>query len=120
MSWKNPTGAEPVPGKHAVSWCCNAVLGGFNMMSTSYLPLSILPPNLEILFTNISIILDSAIIYVAKGDSYFPSADAINSGEAVSNNATIPFEAGKTYKIRIINMSALASKFRLLYFPRNA
>ncbi|CAD6564626.1 MAG: ferroxidase fet3 [Tremellales sp. Tagirdzhanova-0007] len=51
---------------------------------------------------------DSAVIYVAKNGSYFPSQDAITSGSAVSNNATIPFEAGKSYKIRVINMSALA------------
>jgi iron transport multicopper oxidase len=47
---------------------------------------------------------------VVKDGDYFPSADAIKSGAAVNNNATIPFGAGKTYKIRIINMSALASK----------
>ena len=52
---------------------------------------------------------DSAIIYVLKNGSYYPSSEAISSGAAVSNQATIPFEAGKAYKIRIINMGALAS-----------
>ena len=48
-------------------------------------------------------------MYVVQNGSYFPSSDAVSTGDAVGNNATIPFVAGKTYKIRIINMSAFAS-----------
>lgn len=47
-------------------------------------------------------------IYVLHNGTYFPSAEAINSGEACNDNATIVFEAGKTYRIRVINMAALS------------
>lgn len=101
MNWKNPTGAEPVP-------------------STCYVFPSALypyPPLFEIMTASIlrqaDRCADSAAIYIAKNGSYFPSAEAINDGSAVNNNATIPFEAGKKYKIRIINMSALASESHL-------
>jgi len=53
--------------------------------------------------------IDSAAIYVLHKDEYLPSAAAIRSGEGVNDNAKIHFEPGKTYKIRLINMSALAS-----------
>ena len=52
---------------------------------------------------------DSAAIYVLHKDKYLPSAAAIQSGEGVNDNAKLHFEPGKTYKIRLINMSALAS-----------
>jgi len=52
---------------------------------------------------------DSAAIYVLHKDEYLPSAAAIQSGEGVNDNAKLHFEPGKTYKIRLINMSALAS-----------
>jgi iron transport multicopper oxidase len=54
---------------------------------------------------------DAAAIYVWHNGSYYPSAADIASGAAVNDNATIPFEAGKKYRIRIINMSALAMFF---------
>ena len=57
-------------------------------------------------------IADAAAIYVLHGNEYYPSAEAVSNGSAVNNNATIPFQAGKTYRIRIINMSALASEFK--------
>jgi iron transport multicopper oxidase len=53
--------------------------------------------------------IDSAAIYVLHKDEYLPSAAAIRSGEGVNDNAKLHFEPGKTYKIRLINMSALAS-----------
>ena len=81
MSWKNPTGAEPVPGM-------------FFLLSNQ---------------TRNLLIPDSAAIYVLHKDEYLPSAAAIRSGEGVNDNAKMHFEAGKTYKIRLINMSALAS-----------
>lgn len=54
--------------------------------------------------------IDAAAIYVLHKEQYLPSAEAIRTGEGVNDNASLRFEAGKTYKIRIINMSALASK----------
>jgi hypothetical protein len=35
-------------------------------------------------------------------------------GTGVNDLASMAFEAGKTYKIRVINMSALASEYTLL------
>lgn len=62
---------------------------------------------------------DSAIIYLVKDGKYYPSAESVASGAAVNDNLSIPFEAGKTYKIRVINMSALASElFYSLTKPR--
>ena len=54
---------------------------------------------------------NSAVIYVLHNDTYYPSPEAIANGSAVNNNASLPFEAGKTYRVRIINMSALAMFF---------
>jgi iron transport multicopper oxidase len=83
MSWKNPTGAEPVPG---------TLISMPNSDSTDFFP------------------LDSAAIYVLKNDTYYPSAQAISDGSAVNNNAKLDFEAGKAYKVRVINMAALSSE----------
>lgn len=43
--------------------------------------------------------LDSALIYVAQNGTYLPG---------FNENSTIPFAAGKTYRLRIINTSAFA------------
>jgi iron transport multicopper oxidase len=94
MSWKNPTGAEPVPGT-------------FSSFSFVYQPRG---RNLQHRLTS-----DSAAIYVLHKDEYLPSVAAIRSGEGVNDNAKIHFEPGKTYKIRLINMSALASMSVPLY-----
>lgn len=58
---------------------------------------------------------DSAIIYFAKGTEYLgpiPGTNPMN-GTAVgfNENATLPFEPGKTYRLRIINTSAFAGFF---------
>ena len=42
---------------------------------------------------------DSAIIQIAQDGQYLPG---------FTENSTIPFEAGRTYRLRLINMSALA------------
>jgi hypothetical protein len=55
--------------------------------------------------------LESALIYVAQNDSYIHSNEDLMKGTGVNDLASINFEAGKTYKIRVINMSALASKY---------
>lgn len=51
---------------------------------------------------------ESAVIYIAQGDKYLNSNEEISSGVGVSDNAVIPFAAGKSYRLRIINMAALA------------
>lgn len=48
-----------------------------------------------------------------KNDTYYPSAQAISDGSAVNNNAKLDFEAGKAYKVRVINMAALSSEPQL-------
>lgn len=87
MDWRNPTGAEPVPGESPLQY---------------YL----FPPFSRGELTEV----DAAAIYVLHKEQYLPSAEAIRTGEGVNDNASIKFEAGKTYKIRIINMSALSSE----------
>jgi iron transport multicopper oxidase len=87
MDWKNPTGAEPVPGM-SIDWIVGAIGAA-----------------------GIGLMVDSAAIYVLHKDQYLPSAEAIRTGEGVNDNAKLHFQPGKTYKIRIVNMSALASEF---------
>jgi iron transport multicopper oxidase len=86
MDWRNPTGAEPVPGELTFRFEYD--------------------PQVNELTS-----LDAAAIYALHKEQYLPSAEAIGTGEGVNDNASLKFEAGKTYKIRIINMSALASEF---------
>ncbi|KAK8847393.1 hypothetical protein IAR55_005251 [Kwoniella newhampshirensis] len=54
---------------------------------------------------------DSALIYLVKDGQYYPSPEDVASGASTNDNLIIPFEAGKKYKIRVINMSALAMFF---------
>ncbi|WVQ69566.1 uncharacterized protein L199_007786 [Kwoniella botswanensis] len=49
----------------------------------------------------------SAVCYVAKNGSYIHSNEDLMQGVGVSDNATIEFEAGKTYKIHIVNTGSL-------------
>ncbi|GAA5939105.1 uncharacterized protein JCM15063_004427 [Sporobolomyces koalae] len=51
---------------------------------------------------------DSLLIYAAKGDQYLPS----NENVKFNDDLAIPFEAGKTYRLRIIN----AGIFSMNYF----
>jgi len=94
MSWKNPTGAEPVPGMSLLPFSATI----FSLITSS-----------SELNDWKKLTTDSAAIYVLHKDEYLPSAAAIQSGEGVNDNAKLHFEPGKTYKIRLINMSALAS-----------
>ncbi|KAG2146288.1 Fet3 protein [Suillus clintonianus] len=59
---------------------------------------------------------DSAIIYFSQNGSYLPPNTGSNLSPVTSmvgfnENATLPFEPGKTYRLRIINMGALAGFF---------
>ncbi|WWC68213.1 uncharacterized protein I206_102136 [Kwoniella pini CBS 10737] len=49
----------------------------------------------------------SAVCYVAKNGSYLHSNEDLSKGVGVSDDAEIAFEAGKTYKIRIVNTGTL-------------
>ncbi|KDQ13082.1 hypothetical protein BOTBODRAFT_33956 [Botryobasidium botryosum FD-172 SS1] len=51
---------------------------------------------------------DSAILYIANGGSYAASINDIMQGNQVGDRATLQFTPGKTYRLRVINMSALA------------
>ncbi|ORY28145.1 putative iron transport multicopper oxidase FET3 precursor [Naematelia encephala] len=53
----------------------------------------------------------SAVIYVAHNGAYINTNEELSSGVGVSNNASLTFEPGKKYRIRIINMSSLAMFF---------
>jgi iron transport multicopper oxidase len=44
-------------------------------------------------------------------NTYINTQSELSSGQGVSDNAILPFQAGKKYRIRVINMSALASEF---------
>lgn len=52
---------------------------------------------------------ESALMYVIDKDgNYLGGADKVTDGSVTNDNAKIPFEAGKTYRIRIVNMAALS------------
>lgn len=53
----------------------------------------------------------SAMLYLAHNDSYIHSNDDLSKAVGTNNDAALTFEAGKKYRIRIINMSALAMFF---------
>jgi iron transport multicopper oxidase len=60
---------------------------------------------------------DSSLIYFVRGTdaSYLPPISGTTSGAGnvgFNENATLPFEAGKTYRLRVINTSA----FAMFYF----
>ena len=54
---------------------------------------------------------DSALIYLLRNDTYYPSAQAINDGSGTNNNTVIPFEAGNYYKVRVVSMAAFSMFF---------
>lgn len=51
---------------------------------------------------------ESAVIYLMHNNTYINTQSELSSGQGVSDNAILPFQAGKKYRIRVINMSALA------------
>ncbi|KAH7919193.1 Fet3 protein [Leucogyrophana mollusca] len=59
---------------------------------------------------------DSALIYFAQHGNYLPpivgtSPSPVTSAVGFNANATLPFVPGRTYRLRIVNMSAFASFF---------
>ncbi|KAG6829746.1 hypothetical protein H0H92_003622 [Tricholoma furcatifolium] len=53
---------------------------------------------------------DAALIYFAQNASYLgPVSGTTSSAVGFNENATLPFEPGKTYRLRIINTSAFAA-----------
>ena len=56
---------------------------------------------------------DSALIYFAQNGSYLgpisgTSPSPVTSHVGFNENATLPFEPGKTYRLRIVNTSAFS------------
>ncbi|KAG2137407.1 Fet3 ferroxidase [Suillus bovinus] len=56
---------------------------------------------------------DSALVYFSTNGSYLPPITGshpspVTSAVGFNENATLPFEPGKTYRLRIINMGAFA------------
>lgn len=89
ISIANPGGPEPVPGRYT-----NSILFSDLILSVS----------------------DSGLIYFAQNGSYLgpvpgTSPSAVTSAVGFNENATLPFEPGKTYRLRIINTSALSAFF---------
>ncbi|KAI9062216.1 multicopper oxidase [Trametes sanguinea] len=59
---------------------------------------------------------DSALIYFAQNGTYLgpksgTSPDPVTGAVGFNENATLPFQPGKTYRLRIINTSAFAAFF---------
>ncbi|KAF8989844.1 Fet3 protein, partial [Hymenopellis radicata] len=55
---------------------------------------------------------DSALIYFAQNGTYLAPLSGTTSGAVgFNNNASLPFEAGKTYRLRLVNTSAFAMFF---------
>ncbi len=59
---------------------------------------------------------DSALIYFAQNGTYLGPISGTNPSSVTSHvgfneNATLPFEPGKTYRLRIVNTSAFAAFF---------
>lgn len=53
-------------------------------------------------------------MYFSQDASYLPpisgsSPDSVTSAVGFNENATLPFVPGKTYRLRIVNMSAFAA-----------
>lgn len=62
------------------------------------------------------IILDSALVYFIKDGKYLPPKPhttpySATSAVGFNENATLPFEPGKTYRLRIVNTGAFNSLF---------
>ncbi|KAL7410796.1 ferro-O2-oxidoreductase [Mrakia frigida] len=51
---------------------------------------------------------ESPLLYVVKDSEYLVPPSELARGTGVGDRATITFEAGKTYRLRFVNMSALA------------
>ncbi len=65
------------------------------------------------LFLNFS---ESALIYFAQNSTYRrpiqgKSPSPVTSAVGFNENATLPFQPGKTYRLRVINTSAFAAFF---------
>lgn len=60
---------------------------------------------------------DSALIYFAQDGKYLKPIDGttpsseVTSAVGFNDNATLPFQPGKTYRLRILNASAFAAFF---------
>jgi iron transport multicopper oxidase len=59
---------------------------------------------------------DSALIYFSHNGIYVPpisgtSPSQVTSAVGFNENATLPFQPGKTYRLRIINTSAFSAFF---------
>ena len=92
ISVANPGGAEPVPGQ-----CLELRVNRITLLNSNALS-------------------DSALVYFAQNASYLgpiagTSPDPVTKAVGFNENATLPFQPGKTYRLRIINTSAFAAFF---------
>jgi len=85
--------------------------------STGPSPMPGLLPSVLLQFYYIpTCILDSALIYFTKDGNYLPpkpgTTSSVTPAVGFNENATLPFQPGKTYRLRVINIGA----FNSLYF----
>ncbi|KAG7097676.1 hypothetical protein E1B28_005002 [Marasmius oreades] len=90
ISIKNPGGAEPVPGQYFEACYRYAI----TLTRT-----------------------DSGLVYFAQNASYLPpisgrTPSKVTSSVGFNENATLPFQPGRTYRLRVVNTSA----FAMFYF----
>jgi iron transport multicopper oxidase len=57
------------------------------------------------------------MIYFSRNETYLTPAVDMSRAEGTNDNAKLTFEPGKKYKIRVINMSALASMSLAVLLP---
>ena len=74
-------------------------------------PSLFLPP---LTFTDLCV--DSALIYFAQNATYLgpisgTSPDPVTGAVGFNENATLPFQPGRTYRLRVVNTSAFAAFF---------
>jgi iron transport multicopper oxidase len=54
---------------------------------------------------------DSGLVYFAQNTSYLGPVSGTSSAVGFNENATLPFEPGKTYRLRIVNTAGFAVFF---------
>jgi iron transport multicopper oxidase len=60
--------------------------------------------------------IESGLVYYAQNGKYLPpiagsSPAPVTSAVGFNENATLPFQPGKTYRLRIVNTAAFAAFF---------
>ena len=98
--------------------CCSSTLSAWQILvAPNLFPVSSIDEIPSFDFESLHFIrtsADSALIYFAQNGTYLgpiPGANpsSVTSHVGFNENATLPFEPGKTYRLRIVNTSAFAA-----------